>query len=85
MDRETLSMLTVAQVADRLGVCRSLVYSWVDAGQLPHYRMGAAGKRGGIRIEEADLEAFLATKRVEGCKMFVEPSPSSSRLRHLSL
>jgi excisionase family DNA binding protein len=58
-------MLTVRQVADRLRVSASLVYSWCEDHLLPHYRMGGKGKRGKILIEEAVLEAFLLSRKVE--------------------
>jgi excisionase family DNA binding protein len=52
-------MLTVKQVAERLRISASLVYSWCEDRILPHYRMGGKGKRGKILIEEAALNAFL--------------------------
>jgi excisionase family DNA binding protein len=58
-------MLTVRQVAERLNVADSLVYGWCHSGQLAHLRLGSKGKRGCIRILEADLEAFLAGVRRE--------------------
>jgi excisionase family DNA binding protein len=39
-------MLTVKQVAERLRISASLVYSWCEDHLLPHYRMGGKGKRG---------------------------------------
>ncbi len=53
-------MLTPKQVAERIGVSDSLVYEWCAQGLLKHYRFGGKGRRGCIRIEEADLAAFLA-------------------------
>ena len=50
-------MLTVKQVAERLRISASLVYSWCEDHLLPHYRMGGKGKRGKILIE-----------RFEGCQ-----------------
>ncbi len=58
-------MLTVKQVARRLGISASLVYSWCEQHMLPHYRMGGKGKRGKILIEEAALAAFLQSCKVE--------------------
>ena len=52
-------MLTPKQIADRVGVSDSLVYEWCAQGLLKHYRFGGKGRRGCIRIEEADLDAFL--------------------------
>jgi len=58
-------MLTVKQVATRLRISASLVYSWCEDHMLPHYRMGGKGKRGKILIEEAVLDAFLESRKVE--------------------
>jgi len=59
-------MLTVKQVAERLRISASLVYSWCEDHLLPHYRMGGNGKRGKILIEETALDAFLQSCKVEG-------------------
>jgi excisionase family DNA binding protein len=64
-------LLTVAEAAERTGVSESLVYAWCSGGQLPHFRLGNAGRRGAIRIAEADLDALLASCRVEA------PSPNA--------
>lgn len=74
-------MLTVKQVSERLRVSPSLVYSWCEDRILPHYRMGGKGKRGKILIEEAALDAFLQSHRVEerAC------DASSLGLKHITL
>ncbi len=66
-------MLSVAQVAEELGISEGLVYGWCQSGRLPHLRLGGKRKRGCIRITQADLDAFLATCRREAPP--VEPSP----------
>jgi excisionase family DNA binding protein len=58
-------VLTVKQVAARLGISASLVYGWCEDHMLPHYRMGGKDKRGKILIEEAVLDAFLLSRKVE--------------------
>ena len=80
-------MLTVKQAALRLGVSMSLVYLWVESHQLAHYRIGATGKRGHIRIAETDLEAFLASMKCGLAKEAVKPSDSRRRIKleHLQL
>ena len=53
-------MLTPKQVAERVGVSDSLVYEWCSQGLLRHFRFGGKGRRGCIRIEQPDLEEFMA-------------------------
>lgn len=57
--------LTPKQAAERAGVSVSLVYAWCDEQRLAHYRVGREGKRGRIRIDPADLDAFMRTLRQE--------------------
>ena len=71
-------MLTPKQVAARVGVSDSLVYEWCAHGLLKHYRFGSKGRRGCIRIEEVDLDAFLAA-RVHKVR------PQMPPLKHISL
>jgi excisionase family DNA binding protein len=73
-------VLTPKQVAVRIGVSASLVYEWCGDGLLKHYRFGGKGKRGCIRIEEADLQEFLQHCRQEG-----RPAASLPPLRHINL
>jgi len=74
-------MLTVKQVAERLRISASLVYSWCEDQILPHYRMGGKGKRGKILIEEAALDAFLQSRKVESKPV----DASSLGLKHITL
>jgi excisionase family DNA binding protein len=54
----TERLLTVREVAERLGVCTSTVYGLCERGDLPHVRVSNA-----IRIRPTDLDAFLARGR----------------------
>ncbi len=74
-------MLTVKQVADRLRVSASLVYSWCEDHLLPHYRMGGKGRRGKILVEEAALEAFLQEHKVDAAAV----DSTALGLKHISL
>ena len=47
-------LLTVKEVAERLGVCSATVYRLCDAGELPHMRIVQS-----IRFRPADLAAFI--------------------------
>ena len=57
--------LTVAEAAVRLGVNRSHVYEWIHSGLIASIRYpsrtGAPG--GPLRIEEAEVDRFLARHR----------------------
>jgi len=77
--------LTVKQAATRAGVSAALVYQWTSAKRrLPHLRAGRRGSRGRILIDEADLEAFLATLRVGGGPPPPPaPGPPTPRYVHL--
>lgn len=48
-------LLTVRDVAERLGVCRATVYAMVERGELPAVRIASA-----VRVHPADLAAFLS-------------------------
>lgn len=50
-------MLTVTQVAKRLGVSAQVVYKLCAAKEIRHARIGNG--RGVIRIDEASLEAYI--------------------------
>jgi excisionase family DNA binding protein len=53
----------VKQAAERLGVSAATVYQLCAAKLLPHSRVGLG--RGVIRITEADIDRYLAGRRVE--------------------
>ncbi len=54
--------LTVEQVAEELQVHKNLVYSWIQAGELPAIDIGRRGKHV-YRISRADLNAFKQARR----------------------
>jgi excisionase family DNA binding protein len=58
-----MALLSVREVAARLDCSQALVYLLCSERKLAHVRLGTA--RGTIRVEEADLEAFLAGCKVE--------------------
>jgi hypothetical protein len=79
-------VLSVRQAAERAGVSAALVYGWCSAGLLAHHRLGLPGRRGCIRIAEADLDVFLASQKREG-RREAPPPPRRppTRLKHLHL
>ena len=50
--------LTVAFIAGDLGYCEKTVRRWIEAGLLPHHRIGRQ-----FRVAEDDYRAFLALRR----------------------
>jgi excisionase family DNA binding protein len=54
-------LLSVRQVAERLGVSTATVYALCDRGELLHVRVSNA-----IRVLPADLQAFLGAGRRGG-------------------
>jgi len=54
------ALLTTRQVADRLGLSPETVLRKWRAGELPGYRLGSNV----LRFEAAELEAWLAARRV---------------------
>ena len=51
-------VFTVAEVAERLGVCRATVYAMVERGELAHFRVSNS-----VRVEERDLRKLLTRRR----------------------
>jgi excisionase family DNA binding protein len=47
--------LTVAEIAAHLRLNHQTVRNWLDAGRMPHYRIGRR-----VRVRRTDFEAFLA-------------------------
>jgi excisionase family DNA binding protein len=68
--------LNVKEAAARIGCSASLVYQLCMERAIPHVRVGGQGKRGKVLIEEADLESYLESCRVE---------PKVQGLRHISM
>lgn len=77
-----MQLLTVTDVQQRLNVSRACVYSLIAEGKLPCVRIGVG--RGTIRVDEAELEAF-----VEKCRTVPTPSRKPSQghdeFRHLNV
>ena len=55
-DAQYVLLLTVAEVARRLGVCTATVYKICKAGRLQHVRVSNA-----IRVPEAALADYLGS------------------------
>jgi excisionase family DNA binding protein len=74
-------MHKVNQVAEKLNVSESIVYALIDAGRLACHRIGVG--RGTIRVSTEDLDAYLASCRVEKGE---EPRPAPRpRLKHIKI
>jgi excisionase family DNA binding protein len=61
------------EAAEYLGVTLRTLYRFIDAGQLPAYKMGRV-----IRVKTADVEAFVERNRVQpGTLSHLYPDTSS--------
>lgn len=78
-------MLTVKAAAERAGVSVSLIYLWCKEQRLVHFRVGAEGRRGRIRIAPADLDAVLASLKVGGRKDPPPPPVVPRRPRYIRM
>jgi excisionase family DNA binding protein len=80
------AMLTPREAAKRVGVSVSLIYAWVEARLIPHYRAGLKGRGGKILIAEGDLLAFWESLKVEAApaeRHAPTPPKAKIKFRHL--
>lgn len=75
-------MMTVHQVAERLNVSESTVYSLAEQRKLSGYRVGTG--RGTWRFTEEDVAAYLERCRSEAATPQVRNAPRP-HLKHLKL
>ena len=52
---QTDELLTVAEIADILKINPQTVRNWIDAGKIPHLRIGQRR----VRVYRRDFDAFL--------------------------
>lgn len=69
--------LTVTEACEYLALSRNTVYKLVEVGKLGHHRAGVEG--GKIRFTPDQLDAYLASTRVEPAGAGREPAPSPGR------
>lgn len=77
-------MLSVKQAAARATVSIALIYELCACGALACLRLGRPGRRGCIRIMEADLEAFLASRKV-AAPTRAPPPPAKRQFKHVRI
>jgi excisionase family DNA binding protein len=73
-----MAMLTPKEVAERLRISTTLVYSLCAAGKLKHYRFGLGNRKGGLRVDEQDLEEYK-----EQCRQHVIIVEETTRTRRI--
>ncbi|VTS00378.1 : HTH_17 [Gemmata massiliana] len=82
-------MLIVKQAAERACVSEGLIRQWIREGTLPHFRLGAKGKRGKIVIAVEDLDGVLAAFKVIKAEPEPRKAPAPQKLpsafRHLRI
>lgn len=72
--------LTVAQICDRYGISKHVVYDAMNDLELPYHNLG------GKRIKPSDAEAWIESRRVgpsedENAKLRPRPDACGPRLR----
>jgi len=80
--------LTVAEAAAHATVSEGLIRQWVKEGTLPHFRLGAKGKRGKIMIAVEDLDGLLVSFKVSHQPKsgpVKAPAPRRTSFKHLRL
>ena len=60
MATDEIEWLSTKEAARRLGITPRTLYRFIDAGDLPAYRMGRV-----IRLQQADVDAYIDQCRVE--------------------
>lgn len=73
-------LMSVREVADRLGCSEANVYALINRGFLPVIRVGRSK---GHRVDPSDLDAFLRQRKVQ--YETADPAPPRPRLKHLKL
>ncbi len=68
-----MARVTPSEAAKLIRVSLSIMYRWISSKQLPHYRLGAQGKRGRIMIETTDLDQFVEKQKVGPDEDELEP------------
>ena len=76
----------VRGASEYLQLCRKVVYALAAAREIGHYRVGQPGRRGKIMFLRADLDAYLASRRVEEKGPAApKPRPAKTVFKHLQL
>lgn len=55
-----IEWMSTAAAAERLGITNRTLYRFIDEGALPAYKFGRV-----IRLQRADVDAFIEASRVE--------------------
>lgn len=80
----TTNWLTVKQAAERTGFSESLIYCWTATEKrLRHIRIGKKGARGSIRIDPADLQAFIEDELTVGPPPKKAKASPAGAFRHI--
>jgi excisionase family DNA binding protein len=61
--RMTAALLTVREVAERLGVCERTVFTLTQEGKLPAARIGRA-----VRYDPSDIATFIEASKSGGAR-----------------
>lgn len=73
-------LLTVAEAARFLGCSEANVYSLISGGDIPYILIG---RRKGIRLDRADLEAFIDSRKQQ--RTATPRKVTRPKLKHIRL
>jgi len=60
MSDDSVTWLSTAAAAERLGITPRTLYRFIDEGQVPAFKFGRV-----IRLKQADIDAYIESCRVE--------------------
>jgi len=74
---DPIRWMSTRETSARLGVTLRTLYRFIDEGQIPAYKLGRV-----IRLQESDVEAFIAASRIEpGALEHLYPEPKKEPAR----
>ncbi len=74
---EEEKLLTVAQAAERLGVCRATIYNMFTSGDLPYVQVRPRIRR----VDPLDLQAYIERMKVHAREEY-DHEPTSNDRHH---
>lgn len=83
MIADSLRLLTVKELAERLRISLATGYALIKQGKIASLRIGS--NRGAIRVRETDLQQYLADSSQQVATPKEQAKPVRLQLKHLKL